>query len=91
LRHNLTTAVAEKGKIRLLFEMSQLSGWEAVAAWEDFKLGVKHFADIERLAMVGEKKWQKVMAQLCRPFTTAEVRYFERSDLATARNWLETD
>ena len=51
---------------------------------------MKHFADIERLAMVGEKKWQKVMARLCRPFTTAEVHYFERSDLATARNWLET-
>jgi hypothetical protein len=29
------------------------------AAWEDFKLGVKHFAYIERLAMVGENSGRK--------------------------------
>lgn len=83
--------VEKKGKIRLLFEMSQLDGWEAGAAWEDFKLGVKHFAHIERLAMVGKKKWQQLMSQLCRPFTAAEVRYFDYTDIAAARKWLESD
>lgn len=83
--------VERKGKIRLLFEMSQLHGWQAGAAWEDLKLGFKHFADIERLAMVGEKRWQKVMSWLCRPFTTAEVRYFDRGDVLDARKWLESD
>ena len=83
--------VASKGKIRLLFDMSQLHGWEAGAAWEDLKLGFKHFAHIERLAMVGEKKWQQMMSWLCRPFTTAEVRYFDYAEIAAAREWLESD
>jgi hypothetical protein len=83
--------VEKKGKIRLLFEMSQLRGWEAGAAWQDFKLSFKHFAHIERLAMVGEKKWQQLMSQLCRPFTTAEVRYFDHADIGVARKWLESD
>jgi hypothetical protein len=82
--------IKKRGKIRLLFEMSQLRGWEARAAWEDLKVGLKHFADIERLAMVGEKKWQEIMSHICRPFTAAEVRYFQHSDLATARKWLES-
>ncbi|HST31739.1 MAG TPA: STAS/SEC14 domain-containing protein [Chthoniobacterales bacterium] len=84
-------SVERKGKIRLLFEISQLHSWEAGAAWEDIKLGFKHFADIERLAMVGEKKWQEVMSWVCRPFTTAEVRYFDHGDILAARKWLESD
>lgn len=76
------------GKIRLLFEMPDFHGWELRAAWDDLKLGVKHFADIERIAMVGEKKWQEWMAGFCRPFTKAKVRYFELHEIATARDWL---
>jgi hypothetical protein len=47
--------VRQHGKLRLLFDMAGFHGWEASAAWEDFKFGIEHFADIERMAMVGEK------------------------------------
>ena len=56
--------------------------------WEDTKFAIKHFADIERLAMVGEKKWQQRMATFCKPFTKATIRYFDRADAAEARKWL---
>ncbi len=76
------------GKLRLLFEMSDFHGWELHAAWDDLKLGVKHFADIERIAMVGDKKWEEWMAKFCRPFTRAKVRYFESDSMDEARIWL---
>jgi hypothetical protein len=50
--------VRRHGKLRLLFDMTDFHGWEVSAAWEDFKFGIEHFADIERLAMVGEKQWR---------------------------------
>ncbi|MGA7614627.1 MAG: STAS/SEC14 domain-containing protein [Thermoanaerobaculia bacterium] len=81
--------VREHGKLRVLFDMSGFHGWEVSAAWEDFKFGVEHFADIERLAMVGETKWQKGMATFCKPFTKAAVRYFDHADYANARTWLD--
>ena len=81
--------VRQHGKLRLLFDMSDFHGWEATAAWEDFKFGVEHFSDIERLAMVGETKWQHGMAIFCKPFTKATVRYFEHADAMAARNWLD--
>jgi hypothetical protein len=81
--------VRQHGKLRLLFDMTDFHGWEASAAWEDFKFGIEHFADIERLAMVGEKQWQRGMAVFCKPFTTAAVRYFEHADAAAAREWLD--
>ena len=80
--------IKQHGKIRLLFEMHDFHGWSAGAAWEDLKFGLHHFRDIERIAMVGEKKWQKGMGGFCRPFTKAEIRYFDVSDIQGARQWL---
>ncbi len=51
--------IEEQGKIRILFSMHDFHGWSAGAAWEDFKFDLKHFKDIERLAIVGETKWEK--------------------------------
>jgi len=81
--------VRKHGKLRLLFDMTGFHGWEVSAAWEDFKFGVEHFTDIERLAMVGEKQWQHGMTTLCKPFTKAMVRYFEHADAVEARKWLD--
>lgn len=80
--------IRQHGKLRVLFDMKDFHGWEASAAWEDLKFGMKHFSDIERLAMVGEKSWQHGMAMFCKPFTKATVRYFDHTVAAVARTWL---
>jgi hypothetical protein len=76
------------GKLRVLFDLTGFHGWDAGALWEDIKFDFKHFADIERLALVGEKKWQEGMATVCKPFTKATIRYFHHVDAAEARKWL---
>jgi hypothetical protein len=81
--------VEEHGKIRVLFEMVDFHGWQAEALWDDAKLGMRHYSDIERLAMVGDRKWEKWMSVVCRPFTTARIRYFDREEIHEARAWLE--
>jgi hypothetical protein len=83
--------IREQGKVRMLVEMHDFHGWDMGALWEDTKFDLKHFRDIERLAMVGEKLWQKGMSEFCRPFTTARIRYFERDQLDQARAWLEQE
>lgn len=80
--------VTQHGKIRVLFEMTDFHGWEIAAVWDDIKFDVKHFAHIERIAMVGDKKWEQGMALFCRPFTTAKVRYFDQTRAGEARAWL---
>ena len=76
------------GKLRLLFDMTGFHGWTAGALWEDTKFAMHHFSDIERLAMVGETKWQEGMATFCKPFTKASVQYFDHEKEADARKWL---
>jgi len=59
------------GKLQVLFDMTGLQGWDAGAAWEEFKFGPEHFSDIECLAMVGDQKWEHGMAAFFKPFTRA--------------------
>ena len=80
--------VREKGTIRILMKMHDFHGWEMAAAWEDTKFGARHFHDIVRLAMVGEKAWQHGMAMFCKPFTKATVRYFDSSVGDEAESWI---
>ncbi len=82
------TLVEKHGKLRILVEMSDFDGWDAAALWEDIKFDARHFSDIERLAMVGESKWQHGMAIFCKPFTTATIRYFDHADADVAKAWL---
>jgi len=80
--------VKQYGKIRVLFRMRDFHGWEPVAFWDNVKFDLKHFGDIERLAMVGDKQWEKFLGLFGRPFTAAEIRYFDESALPAAREWL---
>ena len=74
--------------IRVLCEMHDFHGWKMGALWEDMKFDIKHFADIERLALVGERKWQEGMAIFCKPFTGATIRYFDQNELDQAGEWI---
>ena len=63
--------------------MTDFHGWEAGALWEDYEVRDRITSrDIERLAMIGEKKWQQGMATFCKPFTKATIRYFDHADAA---------
>ena len=80
--------VRQHGYLRILFDMTHFHGWESNAMWEDIRGGVNHFIYIERLGMVGKKKWQQGMAIFCKPFTKAMIHYFNDSGTAEARNWI---
>jgi hypothetical protein len=77
------------GKVRILFEMKDFHGWNAGAAWQDIKFDIKHFRDIERLALVGDRKWEKGMSVFCKPFTTAKVKYFDVTEADKATDWIK--
>jgi hypothetical protein len=75
--------------IRLLIELHAFEGWTAGALWEETKFAAKHFRDIERIAVVGESRWEKGIKLFVKPFTGAKVRFFDMQALAQARQWIE--
>jgi len=81
--------LAAHGKVRILLQMVEFHGWTAGGLWEDLKFDFNHFNHVERLAMVGDKRWEKAMSVFCKPFTTATIRWFDHEELSQARAWLE--
>ena len=84
----LDRLIGQHGKVSLLFELTDFHGWEAGALWDEIKLDIKYFADIERLAVVGDKRWEQDMVTFYKPFTKATIRYFDQGNAAEARKWL---
>ena len=75
-------------KLRLYFEMEDFEGWSPSAFFSDVKFDVQHANDFEKVAMVGDEKWHKWMTDAMKPFTTAEVKYFNQSQKQEALNWI---
>ena len=52
----LESVMEQEGKTRLLVNFHNFHGWDLHAAWDDMKFAVKHYDDLERIALVGERK-----------------------------------
>lgn len=73
-------------KIKAIFDVTEMQGWELRAAWDDFQLGLKHGSEFEKVALYGNKHWQEIIANIGSWFISGEVKYFEEYQQAIA--WL---
>ena len=72
--------------VHALLDCTELEGWEMRAAWDDFKLGLKHHKDFSKVAIVGNKKWLELSAKVSAWFVSGDIQYFEDCDEAVS--WL---
>ncbi|WP_193215109.1 STAS/SEC14 domain-containing protein [Luteolibacter marinus] len=82
-------AAIARGSDRLLAWFHNFEGWDLHALWDDAMFGVQHATSLKRIALVGEKKWEGWMAKACKPFTKADVRYFDAAEIDAAWRWLD--
>lgn len=81
--------INKQGKIRVLFELIDFEGWSAGAAWEDCKFAYHHLKDIERMAIIGDSRWEKGMTLFAKPFMGAKLRYFDVTQREDAIDWIQ--
>ncbi|MGR6874435.1 STAS/SEC14 domain-containing protein [Pseudomonas sp. HK3] len=79
-------AKVEHPKANILFDATELEGWELRAAWDDLKLGLKHGSEFEKIAICGNKRWLQVAAKIGEWFVSGDVKYFD--DVVDALEWL---
>ncbi|GEO05444.1 hypothetical protein AAE02nite_31080 [Adhaeribacter aerolatus] len=84
----LEMKIAQFGKINLYWEMIGLEGWHLSGLWQDLKFDVKHINNFRKIAIVGDKKWEEWIATMIRPFTTAEVKYYNELQREDAMAWV---
>ncbi|WP_168563812.1 SpoIIAA family protein [Crateriforma spongiae] len=80
--------IAKNETTRILAQFHDFSGWDAHALWDDIRFATTHCTSIEKIALVGEKQWEKYMATVCKPFTMAKIQYFDQTEMESAWNWL---
>ena len=76
----------EDAKVKALIDGTELEGWTLRAAWDDFRIGLKHGNEFEKIAILGNKNWQEMAAKIGTWFISGEVKYFE--NINDALIWL---
>jgi hypothetical protein len=87
----IDAAVEAHGKVRIVAELVDFHGWDVHAIWDDIKFAAGHYSSIERIAIIGDRKWEEMMATVCKPFTHATIQYFDESASDTAWSWIEQE
>ena len=82
-------ALQAHDKIRMLYEVgADFTGYEAGAAWEDFKTGVAHYASWERVAVITDIPWIAAAVKVFGVFLPGAMRVYPLADAAKARLWI---
>ena len=84
----IDSALAEvkDSKVRAIFDATEFEGWDVRAAWDDFKLGLKHGNEFEKIAIYSNKDWQELAAKVGSWFISGKIKSF--NDCDEAIKWL---
>lgn len=74
-------------QVDAILDCTECDGWGLRAAWDDFKLGLKHGKEFRKVAIYGNKNWQETAAKVGSWFIAGHAKYFENKDDAIA--WLK--
>lgn len=85
----LEAVMAEDKPMRLLMELNDFHGWTLGALVQECKLIIKHYNDhLERVAVVGDRWWEKTAVSVARLFTKIQVRYYPSQQRDLAEAWI---
>lgn len=94
-RDTVIPAAEEKIKrhkrIRSLFILGDLEGFEFAALWDDASFGLKHWKEFTHIAIVTDNLVVKGMTTMFAPFFPGEVRLYSSEEVEDARLWIVRD
>jgi hypothetical protein len=62
--------------------------FEAAAAWDDTKLGFKHWTGWEKMAIVTDVEWIRITLRAFGIIIPGHVRVFHKDELDAAKEWI---
>jgi hypothetical protein len=85
----IDSLIQQQGKIRLLIDASNFSGWENIAAFERHIGFVKnHHQKVERISVITGHDWQHWVIGTIRLFVHPEVRAYDKGQESEALEWI---
>ncbi len=85
-------AIAEHGKVRLVYVLGpEFDEYEGEAVWEDLRLGARHPASFDRIAVVTDARWAGPAIKVFSVLWPGQARAFPLADLEAAKRWAADD
>ena len=89
LQSSAIELIRRQGRIRILVLAEGFQGWEESGDWGDVSFQMQHDRDIERIALVGDRKWEDlVSAFVGKGIRTVDIRFFNPSEIDEAKTWI---
>ncbi|MGW8256255.1 MAG: STAS/SEC14 domain-containing protein [Thermoguttaceae bacterium] len=86
----LEKILSEHGKARLLLDMGDdFHGWELSAAWDDFRFGMAHRKDFEKMGVVGGPRWVEWSMKIGSLLISGEIKCFPANEREAAYAWID--
>ena len=81
-------AIAQHGKVRLVYVLGpEFDEYESAAVWEDIKLGARHPASFERMAIVTNARWAGPAIKVFSVLWPGKARAFPLAEVDAAKRW----
>ena len=82
-------AAAGGSKMKMLYHVTpDFEKYDLEAMWDDTKVGLKHLASWEKIAVVTDVGWIRSILKAFGVMMPGEVRVFDNGQLAEAKSWL---
>lgn len=89
LKIAVNAAVQTVDRVRLLLQVAPgFTGHTAEMSWDEARMGVIHFTDWEKIAVVTDEGWIHGTAMLFRVFASCPLSIFGNDALAEAKAWV---
>jgi hypothetical protein len=88
LNPEIAALVDKYGSVDVLLDMQEFAGEEVKAWLPDLKFGHRFHDNVAKMAIVGDKRWEKWMTDLIKPFYAKEGEFFPPDEIDKAWAWL---
>jgi len=90
VKTEIEKVISQYGKFRFLIEAAGLEVPSPGFFMEDFKFILHNHKHAERVAMIGNKTWEKIWLEFVKLLTSVDVRFFDVSNKAEAWEWIKS-
>ena len=78
----------KSGDSTLVMIMDDFDSYDSLGAlWTDLKMDMAHKDDFQRIAMVGDSRWESGFSKLPDLISEADVRWFKKHNAGKAMAW----
>jgi hypothetical protein len=92
LAQRLDGLIAERGRIRMLFDLTNFGGWENMEALgahiDQLKFVQERIRHIERIAVIAVYPWQHQLFDWIGTMVHTQAKVFDKGQDAAAAEWL---